>query len=1173
MDFRMARLVCALAMSCAIAGCEEFDTTPLPVEHGTLGEEIYQVFCERMAAEANPDDTTGARWKPVCEGRAPLPDDSPPRLVALEANRGRLVDAIDRTIPEELTDELGNFLGELLPFFDPPAERLPNQTRRLADFLHRLSNDDEAIAALERIGNRQGYRPLRLALGVTRPVLAYPDFDRFSELALYTILEGSAREEFDELQRALALEMATLEPPEAPAPGERTTLELMRELMFTEDDLFAVGDTRYVLVRDTRGLALPAGGVVSDPFVDTDLDGLADVDALGRFVAGDGTALLIPGPFRTLGESGIPRDSGGRALRTDGTRYYEYIDASRTMLAGTTAELSPWFDPDAPTLLQMSRGLPLLMGGEVASQEAYGSHTLDYTSFETSQGSMFDVIHALGELMYRPETDDALAITEILLRDYESETAGVMRAARFTANQGDLYPAAQLTSPSNFWDDLIDLVIRIVHRPGMLEAVMRSLSDPRSAQIGDVYAELMRNRDRVTYDPVAPNGDPIGFPLDQPVNHAQPDTFDNESLFQRTLALIDGLNGVRVCNREGATMRLTIDVPGFGERSFTDPRTFGACELIDIPNVAEAYALAILGRYTLEIQDTFTAFLIDAGDFFGLPIDEILQLSARIDGLTRTPTPQAFNRLVFWGLADSSGVRSCTPNPDGTAGDCNADFAGRIFEPIRDRHGNLVIERYHGTIFAWEMPGFYESLTPLAEVLHTPGWQFDDSGRYLFGELLSTLHVHWASRNSTETCGAPACALGDSNFSYQSNVRSYEPLIADGFDQGELVRRVHALQLALEQIELRPGEDGIATLAAATEDIVDPDRNAGIADRRGNTTTTVNDGSRVVPMSPLYLLLDALAAMDRDLEVDPDRRAEWRAARHNIAEQFLHTTPLGEGFLMENQRARAILLTVIPFMRARMDEHRAAGDLFEWSTTLHERMEDTMREPLVSALIRFMDAVNEDPESRAALAALMGYLMDVASENDAFASTLYAAADAMFILEDEGNVLPLIHALSDAMAPNVREVIASGGALDIESSAVRDSLALMQDIGEVDDDRVLRRLLQNAVALPAEGEEITPLEIIVDVLAEVNRASPNEGGTLRQDDYRSVIGHVTGFIEDEDHGLERLNAVVQNRQCFPEHGRACGESGATMDSAGLCYPGARCICADNGGTLTWECAR
>jgi hypothetical protein len=325
-------------------------------------------------------------------------------------------------------------------------------------------------------------------------------------------------------------------------------------------------------------------------------------------------------------------------------------------------------------------------------------------------------------------------------------------------------------------------------------------------------------------------------------------------------------------------------------------------------------------------------------------------------------------------------------------------------------------------------------------------------------------------------------------------------------------------------------------------------------------------------MTPLYLMLEALAAMDRDLDVDPARRDEWRTARHTIVEQFLGVDTVGDGYVLSNQRARAILLTTLPFMRDRLADHRDAGDLYEWSTTLHSRMEDTMREPLMSALIRFMDAMNEDAEAREALAALVHYLASEASENDALASVIYGAADALMLLEDDENALPLIHALSQAMAPNVRDAIAAGGALELTDSTVRDSLALMQDIGDVDDERVLRRILQNAVALPASGDEITPLEIIVDVIAEVNRAAPNEGGPLRGDDYRAVLGQVTGFIEDSDHGLERLNQVVQHRECLPEQGEPCTTQNETIPSRGMCYPGAECVCSEADGGLEWQCA-
>ena len=61
---------------------------------------------------------------------------------------------------------------------------------------------------------------------------------------------------------------------------------------------------------------------------------------------------------------------------------------------------------------------------------------------------MFDAVHALGELMHRDETEGALIATELLLRDHESAAAGIVRSARFMANESDLHPEAVLTQPN-----------------------------------------------------------------------------------------------------------------------------------------------------------------------------------------------------------------------------------------------------------------------------------------------------------------------------------------------------------------------------------------------------------------------------------------------------------------------------------------------------------------------------------------------------------------------------------------------------------------------------------------------------------------------------------------------------------------------------------------------------
>ncbi len=1020
----------ALVLFVGPAGCHSFDTTRRPAPRGTLGEEIVRVFCERMASEANPTDVMGLAWRPVCRGEVPPPADAPPRLAVLMANRTRLARALDRVLPEDaIGDDLGYFMGQLLPLMDDPRERLPGNTRLLAAFLDLLASDAEALDALSAMGTRTGYRPTRVALGMVRPILAYPEFDDFASRALRVLTDraddpsdGLAADEWRAMGRVLALEMATLAPSDPLPAGEESTLALTRRLMFTRDVAFgAGGSARYVLARDERGVGLPAGGVIAAPFVDMDRDGLADVDTLGRFLDASGAPVDLARPFRVLDEVGIPRDSGGRALRGDGTRIWEYVEADTTLVAGLVREAAPWFAVETPTMLDLARGMPAMLGPDVALTETYGDYTLTYEGPSTPAGSMFDMVYALGEMMHRDETDRALALTEMLLRDHEPEVAAMIDSGRFMLDRSDAYPAARLDQPNVLWDDLLALVVRFSHQPGLVEAFLRAMADPRSARLGEVYGGLMRHRAAIQYDPADINGVPVGFPLDQRVDRAMPDVRGNESLFQRSIALIDGLNGVQVCNRDGAVLRITllglpIRWPLVGSAR--------ACEIIRIDNVAEAYAEAILGRYELELQSGFLTFMVNTASTLGINVDQALEEASGIRGMTRRPTPQALNRLVFWGLADSSGLRSCTPAADG--GDCNSVFAGQLLSPVDDQHGNDVIATYAGTIFAWEQPGFYEGMTPMLEVLHRPAYRLDEDGAYNFGELITTLHRHWATHDHWLTQDVDPRGP---NWSYQENGRSYEELVADGFVDGHLLEHMQELNAALDALEVEPGRDGIRVLAEATEALVDPARNPGLRTRTGGSEIPWNDRSRTTPVTPILLLLEGLRAIDRDFASPSGapRLEPWHDARGRLADQFLGTRRVGEGYVLENQRARAILLAIVPFLRERLADHRARGDLVEWSRGLTGDLEDLMSSPLITALIRFLDRVQDDAEARDALARLVGYLVSEASSNDAFASTLYGAADALFVFDDDAHIVPVMHAMSQALAPNVRDGARRGG--------------------------------------------------------------------------------------------------------------------------------------------------
>ena len=1111
-----SRIVGLCFLACLLGCAEELDTTRVESARGTLGEEIYEVVCQRIASEESPEDVSGRRSRALCEGEAGPEAATTPRLRALAENRERLVTALDRVMPEELEDDVGDFMLSLLPFYEPPDDRLPRQTRAVARVLEELVNDDEALAALERMSTRRGYRPLRLGLGVARPMLAYPEFDSFAEKALETIDEGgSAGGEWEALLRAAALEMATAEP--VPPEETDTTLALTRQLLFSEDADFVVGSPLWTSRRDGRGIVLTsrAGGAVELPFADADGDGLADVDALGRFVDGAGSVLDVPAPFRVAHESAVSRDSVGRALRTDGAHYYAYFDVSRTMLGGVTREASAWFDPAAPVLMDLTDGLPVLLGPRTGLSRAYGSATLAYMGPDTSQGALFDVLHGVGVLLPRANTDDVLALTEILVTDHPELVAGLIETGLFTDRRADGRDAA-LRQPSNLWDDLIQVATWIAQEPGLMEALLRSFTDPDAACLGQIYGEMMRYRDDVYYDPGNLNARRTNVVFTERVDRAAPDSTGNMSLFTRSLSVIHDLSGVQMCNKEGAY----LDMPG--PLRWPIGREYRECELLEVDDVAQLYAQSIIGRAELELKDPTLNDLLDLVSGI-VDRDQLLEDMSGIDGLTTSPTPYALNRLVF------------APRND---------FLQKITDPPLSRDGVPVEERHAGVIFAWEREylcdgrrvSFYQAMAPLLRAFDDydrrtvgPGIAPDidpTNPRFLFGELISAQHLHWSTPASDHTQSTdPRGAF----FSYQDSGVTYEENIADAFFEGKLIERLYELSVALDGIELRPGVDGIDVFAAAAEDMLDPDRNVGLTARDGRRTTTVNDGSREVPLTPLYLVLDGLAAMDEAFAAAPERHERWLRARGALVDQLLTVRCTGE-CEMQNRRTLALARVLIPFVRDRIAAHRDAGDLDAWALSMHERAADSLGSPMGSALIYFLDAVHQDPEAREALAALLGYLVDEASANDALPTTLVAIADILQLLDDDLNLVPLLQVLSRALAPEAPEAVAgSVSEVVLDGSATDETMDLLREIQVVDERRTMKAMMANMVALPA-GEEETPLEVILDVIAEVNRRDPGAGGPMTVEDHHDTFSRAHDFLTSESRGMERLYQVIQQRE-------------------------------------------
>jgi hypothetical protein len=231
------------ALSAVIFGSacsSDFDTTRSPPPRGTIGEELFGVVCDRVGAQALREDLTGASYAHICHKDAagtyadtidntflPAPDaqgvdaNGQPvplqkqvddrtyavnRIQALARRRGDLIEALDATFPDVLVPvkdvknpdptkscntpadvtaaqrKLGNELADMLGRFTSLYNdgTIPLSTESMGRIAATFKASPDAQAAVARFSSRLGYRPLALALGAARPMMAYPRLRDFA---------------------------------------------------------------------------------------------------------------------------------------------------------------------------------------------------------------------------------------------------------------------------------------------------------------------------------------------------------------------------------------------------------------------------------------------------------------------------------------------------------------------------------------------------------------------------------------------------------------------------------------------------------------------------------------------------------------------------------------------------------------------------------------------------------------------------------------------------------------------------------------------------------------------------------------------------------------------------------------------------------------------------------
>jgi hypothetical protein len=632
-----------------------------------------------------------------------------------------------------------------------------------------------------------------------------------------------------------------------------------------------------------------------------------------------------------------------------------------------------------------------------------------------------------------------------------------------------------------------------------------------------------------------------------------------------------GLN-LGTINFDYPTSSLTGLVCGFVGAP-APPSSLPQCGILRIRNVDALLLDVALNRATFDIRDPCLKALMNSPltSFVG-GVDQFLQTQSGIVGFDTHPTVPGVGRLVYFetphdndpgdtnpatmttfnflkDLIDPVPTEVCDPAPftdsDGTA--LNLRKCSTFNDSMRGRDP--------GFLLPLEEFNFVQNVGPLAQA-------FDDHGQpLLFVDLFDTLHLHWAdAAQPTDVCD-PTLPRTNARWCSQDGAVTYEPLLADVLTNTDLLQTLHDTVPVIQATTVTHCDaqdptthactktstrNGVQVLAQAVRVMVDPAFNQGLTDRNGVQTAPRNDGTTNPQVTPIYLFVDALKEVDAAFaswaQTHPgdDRQPAWRAARSQLVDQFFGVTGAGAQSAWTNKAIPAIVPALVDAVQAQIlaqcpDRSSRAACTY-WPKQMPQNLADVVGGPTFAAVMDLLDAIRADPTARAQLEQLLQFLLDPSSPSAARTSTMTASVDMLQILNDDANLAPFYHAAADVMGAQVlddhgnvaRRGVADAGieVLARVFAAARDAQGKENCSQEIDPNGAIAVTLGHLVT-PMGDQQPSPIEVLMDVTADVNRAHPDQTTKLGGGDYANIANEISEFCLDPAKGLEQVYEVVR----------------------------------------------
>lgn len=599
------------------------------------------------------------------------------------------------------------------------------------------------------------------------------------------------------------------------------------------------------------------------------------------------------------------------------------------------------------------------------------------------------------------------------------------------------------------------------------------------------------------------------------------------------------------------------------------PKVMPQCGILRFDNVATMLVGVATGNAQLDIRDQCLLKLMNTPSLTGLVggTDAFLESISGIKGFKLNPTVPGIARMAHfetpysqWGgfkgdqyypktrdffkdIIDPIPTMVCDEAPFTDPSDgkvIKLRSCGSFKDTIRGRHADAV--------FPLEQFNFVENIQPLALAFA------NNNQPLLFVELFDVMHLHWGSEKQTKDECDPSLPRTHARWCAQSGVVTYEPLLVEMLQTdlfptlAEFVNILKAMKMP--RCEQRDGSGkcaktsevtGIQVLAEAVRLMADPARHAGLIDRKGRNYAVRNDGVQA-PLTPLVMLIDALKGFDtafaKNASASPggeDVRRRWKLARSQITDTFFAVDGAGNSASFRNPAVWKLLPRVVEVLRsqirARCPDSKATC---AWARSeLAKNAAETIDGPTAAAALGLADAFRSDPEVRAELEHLVTYLLESVT-NDAGDTTLAASTDLLQWLGDDANMTPIYRMASTALARRDDDDPASLPGL---VPAVLDLLTRLFAPGytadgerrcssKIDPHETLAVIMKNLVT-PLPETSSAPIEVILSVIADVNRFDPSDTAKLNGADYGNMSKEIADFLLNPGTGLEQVYDVIR----------------------------------------------